>query len=426
MSPQLPPTNRWFVINPTGEQVGPLSWADIMLDMETGTLSHEDLAWTASMVQWQPIQEIVAGKRVVKKRPEAAIEFVPSPARLPRALSESQKTTLIAPKKKRFYHSRLFQLTFVWILAMATGAGFYFFLKPSSLLLVDELGKDLPVDDLKWVQKYFKLPHGASTPPSLISISRKNGLTPLFYFFASLPDGAEIEAKLEGNKATLVGRTHYLKTQQLKTLNGWAKSEPFTGFNRSLLAKGAYTITFSLKSSQSEISKRSYFLIGPKDEAYRLGLSQYHEKLHEQAQTEQSELRQYLNTIENQLTEENQGFHAALVDVEARPAGRPIARKSSSEAWEHLQENLTEHFATWTAEKIENEFYYYELYPQLKNLEASLRNLHEQHENVLKLKPINPVINNSLFDLEANLQSKILELRSLLYGFTQKKRPTQL
>ena len=104
----------WFIVEPSGTQLGPLPLQDLKTRIREGTLTRDTLVWTHSMLDWQPAKDTDLGEDFAKLPPpvprtdgSAALTPLPAPpvqhtapnASTARAfqLSEAQSTNYAAP-----------------------------------------------------------------------------------------------------------------------------------------------------------------------------------------------------------------------------------------------------------------------------------------------------------------------------------------
>ena len=411
--------DRWHVMDGPVQR-GPMEWDDLMIELDSGMITSDTFIWTASMVEWQKIGEVLQGN--LKTKVASHSRFLGASL----ARKSGSETPIVfrgvqsenhpwlghlnqLKRKSRNFFKKNLNTIFKGILAAAlfSVAYHYFYLAPK--LLLDELAQEIPADDFSWVKKYFQ---NFSTSEGLISVSKNNGLTPTVYLFFPLKDQEEIEVRLIGDKDTLLRRTHYESSQVVKIKNKWAKTALFYDWNRSRLAKGVYTVIALKRSTEEVLAKRTFFLISPRDETYENALNAYHQQLNEQKAYEKEELLQVISTLEKQTQVSNKSFHAKLT-------GMDMSSLKEDQQWFVLQNQIKEEVDSWTPQKLAQEFYFYEEYAQLKSLERDLEEIHQKQNGFQQGMPESDKAKSAILEQETIIQSQLLNLRTQIFKKSQ-------
>ena len=410
-SPQFIPKpksekNRWYLLK-DNHSVGPFTWEQLSLQFESGLHSEQSFIWNPELSEWETYESIL-------KRPSSSI---PTPQFKFRNFENTEGLeTKTANTIERRYDSivrrkKQKKIASGVILFLITFSSVFIYFRNQSQRIA-ELKNVLPETESKDIEQFIKK-KGVFKDHALLSISKENGRTPTFYLLSHEPNDTQIEIKLTSQNGGILGQIHYQQQQNIGLKQEWGKTLPFSNFNQAELPRGTYVVTAKNVTTGAELAKRSYFLGGPKDEAFQQELSAFNRKLERRVKQEQVELKQFITTLESQFADQNQWFHQ-LVQFQKSHSGAPPSSSAQEEAmWLELQGQLNNLLSQYTETILNQNVYHSELYLLTKQTVLELNSLHQkQHEWFESLQSQNKNKLEEILKHESEVQSRIIELQA--------------
>ncbi|MFZ9594714.1 MAG: DUF4339 domain-containing protein [Bdellovibrionia bacterium] len=265
-------------------------------------------------------------------------------------------------------------------------------------------------------------------PRFAIGLLQGDPLFPELVFAANVPDGFALHVKIAGVPETLLSLHSFESEVEVIFNHRMARSGTLSLENGKPLTRGEYVVAISAAQTQlpglqdliprisliplanSPLGKdeteqvigfKTYFLGGPKDEYYMSSLQEYQRRLHEKAQGEIRELKEYLSTLEEQL----KTSQAQFATLKLKKKWDPFHAK-----WMKLQANLTQIFSQWTTETFENQFYYGSIYEDIQSLAASVQKIHDLEDQTFKSAQAPKLLAKELEDSKSLIHDQLLSL----------------
>lgn len=417
----------WFVFQHERHE-GPYSAEEIFQRLDAGVLKSTDQVWKAGMAEWVKIQELPGSRWTeipsTQRIPAQRINKTRWVSRVARArdqdnpwavpLKQSRPDSQIELLKGRVWNAKG-AFGGALFLVFALSGGF------SALLNVLHLGQShaggyvlSKIEEVNAEDEVLLRATAAAAPAVegykvSLAISKAKPQSPTFYLATNAPEKSVFEVVVEGVPDTLVGKFRIFTRQVIEVSGGLAKSAPFTQLDGSMLPKGEYRI-YALEQklnstmpslnevdlhnnlqrhllekmgSATMVSKRSYFLGGPKNTNYDNDLRQYHERIRELSKMELEELSQFASTLSSQLKQSEDTFRK--LSVGNKHINRvPLRWELFDQNWQVLQEQLSESTKNWNEAALLNDIFHAELYATGKQLALQLQGYHQQLGGDLK------------------------------------------
>ncbi len=235
-----------------------------------------------------------------------------------------------------------------------------------------------------------------------IGLSQNDSNRPSFYLGTNLPDRTKFEIYLIGNPETLLNRLQFSSQMPVITNQGFGRSEVFLAEGGQLIPKGEYQVYVVESPDQDESVKselallqnvrpqtklppqvpesshfvftKTYFLGGPRDEAYLTRLKAFQEKIKQNAERETVELKQYTDTLNAQFTALTTDFAQIYQTKKPTPAMTKTWKKDAA-TWQQINQQLEQTIQTWSAQTLQNEFFYGKVYELVKSAYDSIKTL---------------------------------------------------
>lgn len=269
--------------------------------------------------------------------------------------------------------------------------------------------EDVKPEELRELRSAASAPIGRQGPALSVALSSADPANPVFYVASNLPDGARIDIHLDGIGDTLLNQLTSQASLTVTLAGNFAKSAVARLPDGKPLPRGEYhvfavdsptqppEIARLLASRQpmtvSEaaglpqgvrlMERKSYFLGGPKDQIYASRLKDFHDKVHEKAASELTELKQFSSTLEGQLNT----LLAKAEEIRKMKTSQSALKKkawtSFDAQWSGLQGQLNQSFQKWTPDKLRTEVFYSELYDQLTRTGHQIEEVHELEGGVV-------------------------------------------
>ena len=286
-----------------------------------------------------------------------------------------------------------------------------------------------------------------------MGLSNQDPLAPSLYIATNLPDGAQLNVVVVGISDTLLNQLSFQAQYPVTINKKLGKTPALRDLEGKPVPRGEYVIylTLSETSLQSHLgaevgaqewvsslpslnldlpkefpkglrvlATKPYFLGGTKDESYSTRLKEYHDRLRVRAMAEISEVKQFMVTLDNQLSSTNLKFNL-LHKGKVTPAQKK-AWESFHREWVKFQEQLEQIFQRWTPEVIQNEYFYSPLYLLVQQAGREVQKVHGFQFAYFKGAPIKElkVLESQLSEAVAGstramatLKSKLEQLESL-------------
>ncbi len=298
------------------------------------------------------------------------------------------------------------------------GSSVYSFLEPYLMSAAEKFPalsewiSPLPKLDGVTPDEYQELKAAAMSPidqgaRAAMSLLATDLISPSFYIATNLPDGANFEILVEGVPSTLLNHMSFTSRVFLTADRRLGKSPAVRFPDGKPIPRGEYkvylyetdqqpaTVTEALASTpvsaippaagippnRKLLTQKIYFLGGPKDATYATRLKEYHDKLLARATAELNEVRQFISTLEAQFSGTNTQFER-FRKMKANRYQQKLALKGWNDyhtRWSQLDGQLTETFAKWTPELMQQEFFYGVLYQELIQVGKWVSKVHEHH-----------------------------------------------
>ncbi len=397
MKPEL--NAQWYMVNGT-KMKGPLSWDQVLLEHQEEIIQKETLLWTQGLSEWQSFDSIKVSRSA--PTPPQAPPFIRPAKPLP-----TPQPNFAFRKKARASKAKRFILTALCVVAFVPAARTVYLHYNQNEKLLEMVRHDLTASDFIKAQNFISQ-STASVPETLIFAKAKAGLMPEFYFFAPLPDQQLVDFVLQGQPGDLLGKVRYQAVQTLPILNRMAKSSAFVQSNQAPLAQGIYSITLQDHLTKKPLATQSYFIGGQRDEDFEQRIHVYRLKLKRQANSEISDLNQWLDSLHSQL----QATHKIFERANLRPGDE------QESTWSTFQKEMTQTLAALTEFPNQDKLYYLEHYEELKGLSDSLSTLHEHQVHWIQAVPRDQKEANKITEEEDSLQERIQTLSERLHGGT--------
>lgn len=283
--------------------------------------------------------------------------------------------------------------------------------RPALLWLVDKVPalasviSPIPTLDDVLPDDYEDLKAAASVkveegPRIAVALSRDDLTTPSFYVTSNLPDGALVDIYISGISDTLLNQTAFETKVQATLSKRIARSTPVRLDGRPV-ARGEYMVYAVENENQPPAVKmilntmqptsaripenipkgvkllaaKRYFLGGSKDAVYSARLKEYHDKLKDKATTELAEVKQFMGTLESQLTTSTDKFTKLRHGKKITPAQRKQWTKFHDD-WMALDTQLGETFHKWTQGSPQSEYFYGMIYQQIPQVGQAVEQVH--------------------------------------------------
>ncbi len=295
---------------------------------------------------------------------------------------------------------------------------------------------DVSPEEYQELKAVAASPLSREGPKVTVALSKADPVSPFFYIVTNLNDGAEFDVSIEGIAETLLNqlffssRAHAViskklgKTEIVRFLDGRPapkgeyliyvyESERQSQEIFSLLSQfepAAVALSAELPKGRKVVIKKSYFIGGEKDATYEERLKEYHEKLRIKASVELDEIKQFVQTLDSQLSASFLEF-ARLRKSGSGPGPRR-AWDAFHAKWQQLDEQLQNSFKKWTPESIQNELFYGKLYSLLQGFDQVVGRVHAVHHSYYTSKVDLKSFEIQLGEVSSQAQAALSELKS--------------
>jgi hypothetical protein len=233
-----------------------------------------------------------------------------------------------------------------------------------------------------------------------LALSKSDAQSPSFYIASNLPDSTQFQVFIVGISDTLLNHVSFGSQAEVSLTQKIGKTNPIRFADGRPIPKGEYTIyvvpfegqpieakpllatlspvQIKLPSALPPNSKvlvyKTYFLGGTRDAMYAARLKEYHDKLRAKATSETNEIKQFTATLDSQLSSTLRKF--SLIRLGKLSSSQRKTWESFHNEWMKLQGQLDQIFHTWTAEAIQNQYFYGVLYRMTQDAGNQIEKVH--------------------------------------------------
>lgn len=297
---------------------------------------------------------------------------------------------------------------------------------------------DVSQEEYKELRTTAAQPVGRNGPSLALAMSRADALAPFFYVATNLPDGARFVVMIEGVEETLLGRTHVSVHAAVTARGGLARTPAFKQSDGRSFPRGDYQIYVSdapnepaavhslikdlpaitlpadapskLSQPVHLLARKTYFLGGAKDAAYQQNLKAYHKRLQQRAEAELVELKQFTETLEDQLSQTIASFQAAM--GRNRPGETSSRWPVFHREWTRLEAQISGIFGNWNPATLEDDYFYFKIYSLLKQAERKVSEIHQAQNSLLESHGSDPDREIRISGDASVAQSSILAIKA--------------
>lgn len=209
-------------------------------------------------------------------------------------------------------------------------------------------------------------------PTAAIGLVTVNVNAPEFYVGTNLPNGSKLELQIDGLSDTLLDTTRISVHAKITAHSGLAKSPPFQQENGIPFPRGEYQV--SAIADGKVIGSKVYFLGGKRDASYDQSLKSFHEKIRAQARNEIAEIKQFVDTLEEQLRNTGEEFQKIL---ESRDSNRKSQWLNFHRRWIAFEGQLQNSTQAWRTESVIKSHFYGTLYQALMKADQDVAQVHD-------------------------------------------------
>ena len=455
---------KWFVYVGDHHE-GPFTVEEIQTKISQGTVSVDGFAWAEGMGDWMPMSQIPAfgdGPSLTTLSKEQPHEVHPEPSA--ETSTQSPPLTLVAasqvdqpemsrepePKrpappptqKTRQPVSKKWAVLIVLLLIFSASAlGFFKPLFQSSTFqamsqtmsdvtrpLVTGLVFQFPVlgkwfSPLPSLEDVSPLEYGELKKAVLIPLdkgsaaglafSKADFLSPVFYVSSNLPDGTQLDVKVEGIADTLLNQLKFQSQSRITILKKLGKTEAVRSFDGKAIPRGEYNVSVidhGGQPGQAVLIQKKYFLGGPRDETYLARLKDYHAKVKEKASAELAEIKQFTDVLDSQLM-------SSVTSFTKLSKGTPSKKSIKSwhdfhEKWNKLEAQVSGSFKKLTPESLASDYFYGPLYLMTQQASQDIDRLHDVQDAFFKTKTDLEVFAGQLSQASTQAQDSVTALKS--------------
>ena len=455
---------KWFVYVGDHHE-GPFTVEEIQTKISQGAVAVDGFAWADGMGDWMPMSQIPAfgdGPSLTTLSKEQPHEAHPEPSA--ESSTQSPPLTLVAASqvdqpemsrapeqphsapapaaKPRKPVSRKWAVLIVFLVIFSASAlGFFkpLFQSPAFVAMNQTmsdaarplmtglvfhfpvLGKwfsPLPaledVTPLEYVElkKAVLIPTDKGSAAGL-AFSKSDLLSPVFYISTNLPDGTQLDVKIEGISDTLLNQLKFQTQYRVTTLKKLGKTEAVRAVDGKLIPRGEYTVSVidhDGQPGQVVLVQKKYFLGGPRDETYLARLKDYHNKVKEKASTELAEIKQFTDVLDSQLT-------SSVTTFTKLGKGTPSKKSLKAwhdfhEKWNKLESQVSGTFKKLTPESLASDYFYGPLYLMTQQASQDIDRLHDVQDAFFKTKTDPQVFAGQLSEASTQAYDSVSALKN--------------
>lgn len=227
-----------------------------------------------------------------------------------------------------------------------------------------------------------RLKDGATAAIGLVAT---DPLAPEFYVGTNLPNGTKLDLQVDGLSDTLLDTVHVSVHAKMTVKGGLAKSPHFQQENGTPFPRGEYQVSV-LSPEGKSLGNKVYFLGGARDPSYDQSLKKFHEKLRAQAHTEIAELKQFVDTLEEQLRSTGDEFQKILENQQASFSSQKARWLGFHRDWIQFEGQLQNSTRSWTTEAAQKNFFYASLYQAVIKADQDVAKVHENQTHYFDLE----------------------------------------
>lgn len=275
--------------------------------------------------------------------------------------------------------------------------------------------KDISANELADLRAAASSPLEKGGPKVAVALSNSDPQNPSFYVSSNLPDGAQFDVVIEGVVDTLLMPGSLLNPQsfsiqrKVTIQKKMGKTPGIRSQDGKPIPRGEYEVyvvesgeqqpaiqsllanlqPLSAPKTPSSIPKgfkllaaKTVFLGGLKDAVYAQRLKEFHDKLREKANSEITEVKQYAQTLENEMQAGLAKYTSLSRGGKAKPS--LIAKKSwteSHERWANFSSQMRPIVEKWTPAALQSEFFHGILYQMTQQALTAVEQMHQLHHS---------------------------------------------
>ncbi len=448
---------KWFVYM-TDHHEGPFSLEEIQVKLSQAQVTRTHYVWAEGMPDWKQMTEVEAFASILETKPAAA----PPPP----AIQEPEALTIIAPIQpvlepksepiqdektddiKTKPKSRFLRWAFVGVLLV--GGAFTYtqgYLDPAlkspalqttlqtlsdmtrpyliqvsnKIPLLKQWISPIPVLSNVSPEDYEELKAAAGANPDTdgprvaIALSKTDLTSPTFYVASNLPEGTLFTVVVQGVPDTLLNQLAFSGTLQVKLNKRLGQSAALRAINGKLVPRGQYKVgVFTRKDAARPLALKTYFLGGFNDAIYAQRLKEFHDKIRARANAELTEVLQFTQTLESQLTSTSSKFKSSF----------PLSRKKKialrqkktwgafHASWSKLELQIDQALRKWTPEILQNDYFYGSLYKLIQQTGAAIGQVHGLQDAYMRGSMDTKTFEIQMGAAQASAQATLVQLKS--------------
>lgn len=285
---------------------------------------------------------------------------------------------------------------------------------------------DLTDDENRRLATVAASPLSAQGPKAAVALSHADAFAPVFVIATNLPDGTRLNIQIDGVSETLLGRLRVSVRTSVIVDRALARTPVFRQEGGGLYPQGKYAVKVSCAScsvgeAPENLADEAFFVGGSPDAAYEAKLREYHERLRAQARDELNELKQFTDTLINQLSDSVSQFEIARTAREPAVSDKSWAR--FHEQWSEMQSQIDAVFARWTPEALDSAYYYASDFTRLKQAGEAVRTLHQAQNQALSSNADPTTLTST--KIASKIANDAAAARALLNSIREKIQTTQ-
>ncbi|MBC7692200.1 MAG: DUF4339 domain-containing protein [Methylotenera sp.] len=278
-----------------------------------------------------------------------------------------------------------------------------------------------------------------------VAVSRADLMAPLFYVSGNLPDGAQVDVWVEGVSDTLLNQTAFSGHATAKMNQKLGKTETLRMADGKPIPRGQYLLFVTEGDSQPDpvkpvisalpnstvqvpatlqsqlkekklLTRKSYFLGGPRDQTYVARLKEFHDRIMAKSSNERVEVKQFTALLESQIDGSIATFDK-LRKGPAKPTKAQLAAKAKAwddfnVKWVQVEEQINQAMAKITPDALTNEYFYGPLYQLTQQTAQETNKMHELHHAFFKSTPDMASFDIQLGEVTSQVRAALTTLKT--------------